>query len=431
MGSQQPRGPRTGIEVDTAALRRARLRSGLSLSEVAGSDLTRQAVHLIETGKVRPTARSLRLIARRLGVPEAALLALPAPSSDERVLSELDELCQRREHSLVLEQARGLLGLGGSPERTAFAHHYAGLALYQLARPSEALLELREARARFETLGNPWWTAESMDWEAITLNMLEDPKALRLGRQALRRYRSLEPRRPETEARVLQHLGTICYALRDYRCGCLYFEEALQVEGGVRELARIARVYHGLGMCYHGLRDHSRAAELLFKTITLYEAEQRITPGPMHQDQPRAENDMGMVLMDQGDMDRAERLFRTALEHYAAAGIERIKSHTLLSLGELRQRQGRLDEALAFVNDAIERAAAYDETFAVTTGYRQLGELHAVRGDHALADTAFQRALALLEEAGLDERAKVCMRAYERVLAERRENRVRARIASA
>lgn len=403
----------------------------MSLADLAGPELTRQAVHLIETGKVRPTARSLRVIASRLRVPEAALLPPPGPGSDERVIGELEHLIEVQDHVAVRDQARRLIALGGTPERTAFAHLYAGRALYALAVPSEALVHLREAEDRFEALRNHWWAAESMDWTAIALNMIEDPRALRVARRALRRYRALEPRRPETEARILEHLGTICYGRRDYERGRAYYEEALGVEGGVRELTRIARVYHGLAMCHHGLRDLRTAREVLIKSLALYEAEQRIAPAPMRMDRPRAEADLGLVLMDEGELGRAEEFLRAALDHYAAAGIERLQSHTLLTLGELRQRQERLDEALEFVVRAIDCAASHDEMLTVTAGYRQLGELYAARGDHHLADSAFQRALAMLQEAGVDERVGEVMRAYERVLADRRQARRRARGASA
>jgi tetratricopeptide (TPR) repeat protein len=431
VGFQRARGPRVGIHVDPAALRQARVNAGLSLAQVAGTDLTRQAVHLIESGKVRPTMRSLRIIAQRLGVAESSLLAPPEPKSDEEAVTELRRLCQRYEFSLATDHARALIARGGSPERIAFAHHYAGWALYALAKPAEALTHTRAARDRFTALRNPWWVAESMDWEAIVLNMLQDASALQVARRALRRYRALEPRQPETESRMLHHIGTIHYGRRDYEAARASYEAALQVDGGVRELASMARIYHGLGMCHHGLNDSRSAAELVFKAVTLYEAEQRIATAPMRQEQPRAENDLGVVVMAQGDLERAEALFRAALEHYTEAGIERLQSHTLLSLGELRQRQDRLDEALDFVKRAIERAASLDETYALTSGYRQLGELYAVLGDHGLADASFHRALVLCEAAGLTARAKDYMSAYERVLADRRETRRRGRSATA
>jgi tetratricopeptide (TPR) repeat protein len=425
VGLQRARGPRVGIHVDPAALRQARVDAGLSLAQVAGTELTRQAVHLIETGKVRPTRRSLRIIAERLGVPESSLLALPGPMSDEQAVAELQHLVERHDDARAAERAAQLIHQGGSPERLAYAHHYAGRTLYALAKPAEALPHAREARRRFDALGNSWWAAESMDWEAIALNMLQDASALQVARRALRRYRALDPRSPETEARMLMHLGTIHYGRRDYEAGRGSYEAAFQVDGGVRELATMARVYHGLGMCHQGLGDARTAADLLFKAVTLYEAEQRIADAPLRQDLPRAENDLGVVLMELGDLERAESLFVAALDRYAAAGIERLQSHTLLSLGDLRQRQGRLDEALDLVTRAIERAAALDEQYALTSGHRQLGELYEALGDRRLADASFHRSLVLCESAGLAERARDYMRLYERVLADRRQARRR------
>ena len=398
---------------------------------MAGSELTRQAVHLIETGKVRPTARSLRLIAQRLGLSESDLLAVPGSGSDRDVISELQELCQRQDYTDAAERALGLIRRAASPERTAYAHHYRGLALYELGKSAEALVHLREALQRFERLGNTRWVAESMDWEAIALHDLQNQTALRVARRALRRYRSLEPRQPETEARILEHLGTIHYRRREYGPGRAYYEAALGVEGGVRDLARIARIYHGLGMCYHGLKELRRAADLVFKALALYEAQQRISPAQMRRGLPAAENDLGTVMIDLGDHDRAEELLRAALDHFGEAGVERPQSFTLLSLGELRLRQDRLDEAFGLFKQAIERAAAFDESHVLTAGYRHLGELYAARGDDVLADASFQRALLLCESAGLGERAREYVRIYERVLSERRQGRRRTRGASA
>jgi len=419
------------VEVDTAALRRARLDAGLSLAQVAGPDLTRQAVHLIETGKVRPTRRSLHIIAERLGVPEWTLLTERGGMTDEAAIAELEALCQRQEYPVAVDQAQRLLAAGGSDELMAYCHHYAGRALYLLARPTEAIVHLREARTRFAGSGNPWWAAESMDWEAMVLQMLEHASALRVGRKALRCYRALDPRRPETEARMLEHLGTICLGRREFEAGRQWYEAALQVDRGVRELVRMARIYHGLGMCHYGLHDLERAGELLFRAITLYEAEQRIATIPLRWGLPQVEADRGVVALARGDLDRADEYLRAALDHYAAAGMERMRSRTLLSFGELRHRQHRLDEALEFVVKAIECASSHEERLTVAVGYRQLGELYAARGDHDLADSAFQRALAMLQDAGMEERLREVMRAYEHVLADRRQARRRARSASA
>src|SRR5205814_1768069 len=162
------------------------------------------------------------------------------------------------EYVLAVGRGRDALERDASPRLRAFAHHYIGQALYRLARPDEALDHLRAARGLFERLGNPWYAAESLDWEAMALHRPEDP------------------------------------------------------------------------------------------------------------------DDLATVLMKQGDLDGAEELLRSALDHFAAAGTERAQSHVLLSLGDLRQRQGRHGDALTFVQRAIELAERYRETLALASGHHQL-----------------------------------------------------------
>ena len=55
---QRPR----GVAVNASALKRARLDAHLSLADVAGESMTKQAVHLFETGRARPSLDKLRLI---------------------------------------------------------------------------------------------------------------------------------------------------------------------------------------------------------------------------------------------------------------------------------------------------------------------------------------------------------------------------------
>ena len=64
MRFRRARGRLSGVDINAATLRQARVAAGLSLAQVGGQELTRQAVHLIETGKVRPSMRSLRSLTK-------------------------------------------------------------------------------------------------------------------------------------------------------------------------------------------------------------------------------------------------------------------------------------------------------------------------------------------------------------------------------
>src|SRR5215471_15817537 len=112
MRTRRARGRLAGVDINPEALRQARVAAGLSLAQVGGLELTRQAVHLIETGKVRPSMRSLRVLAHRLHVPVASLLASNGGGGgpfDESSVADLDRLCRRHEYQEVVVRGREIL----------------------------------------------------------------------------------------------------------------------------------------------------------------------------------------------------------------------------------------------------------------------------------------------------------------------------------
>ncbi len=411
------------MTIDPDLLRQARLKAGLSLAQVAGSDLTRQAVHLIETGKVRPSMRSLQIIARRLGVSAMSFqLHLDAGAEmPHRRAAELERLCERQRFDEVVELASQLLAQETSPYISAFAHLYVGRGLAELGRPEEALPHLRRAQRLFKLEDDPWSAAEAREWQAVALYLKQDVRAVVVVEDALERYRSLEPRRPEVEARMVERLATFLVRRLDYVRAQRCYEQALQIAGPVLDLTRLGRIYHGLGRCCYSLGETRRGIELVSRAVALYAVENDLRPAQARIALPRVENDLGLMLLREGQSERAEELFQSALHGFQEAGAERLQSHVLLSLAEARQRQGRLGDAVDLNERALELAQRLDEWRAEATANRQLGEIHELRREHALADQGFQRALAILDEAGLPGPRAECLAAYERILAARGE----------
>lgn len=56
-----------GVAVIPERVRQARLERGMSLAQVAGDDVSRAFIHLVEQGVARPSLRVLELIAQRTG----------------------------------------------------------------------------------------------------------------------------------------------------------------------------------------------------------------------------------------------------------------------------------------------------------------------------------------------------------------------------
>src|SRR5204862_95671 len=129
------------------------------------AELTRQAVHLIETGKVRPTLRSLQIIARRLGVPALSFQVPGDPEGEPRQrAAELERLCDRQRHADVADLARQILEQSSSRHLTAFANLYLGRSMAHLGSPAEALPHLRRARRLFELERDCGPAAEAREW---------------------------------------------------------------------------------------------------------------------------------------------------------------------------------------------------------------------------------------------------------------------------
>ncbi len=89
-----------GVDVVPDRVREARTAAGLSLQDVAAGFVTRAAIHLVESGRSRPSMALLHHIAARTGKPvewflaEGAPLPPPARSADpvERVREDITQL---------------------------------------------------------------------------------------------------------------------------------------------------------------------------------------------------------------------------------------------------------------------------------------------------------------------------------------------------
>ncbi len=398
------------MAVNAAALKQARIAAGLSLAEVAGDSMTKQAVHLFETGQARPTLDKLQLIVGRLGniSVEGAL----ADASEHR-MTELDE--QQRYEELGALATRLLRELNSTKRTRAVATYYTGKAALHAA-PRRAAALFRQARRRLLRVGDPWLAAEAMDWEAAALYLMQDVSAVEVGRRALESYRALPDRLPHVEARMLEHIGTYRLQRGEHVDAIERYREAIEVAGARLELARLANIYHGMAEGCRQAGDVRRALEYMERAVHIYRTEHDVR-GAVSANLARAENDYGVHLMRLGQWERAQEMIQAALDHYGEMGVEAGRTHALLSMGELQQLRSRLDEAVDWTVEAIDLSQRLGETVTLASGYQQLGEVWAARGDTRGCDACFSRALEILDRSELSERRVECVARYERIRA--------------
>jgi transcriptional regulator with XRE-family HTH domain len=138
----QRRGPTSGLSVDPARVREARLDAGLSLAQVAGNDVSRTLIHLIEHGRSRPSERVLRLIARRTGKPLSYFEARTASDHGAQANSLALEL------AAVADHVRRFLRAGPLTPTEIQAITLVEVNLHQAAALVRSLEQARATRSR-------------------------------------------------------------------------------------------------------------------------------------------------------------------------------------------------------------------------------------------------------------------------------------------
>jgi tetratricopeptide (TPR) repeat protein len=383
--------------------------AGLTLAQAAHGIVSRQAMHQFEAGKARPSEATLEAIARRLAIPSEALVAWP---NDPRELQmrELEERQQWRE----LEQLAGsvLADLTITPRMKAVTGFYFGRAMLDRA-PDEALTELRRARPQLARLGEPWLAAEARDWEGVALYLQQRSEALELGRDALAHYRMIADRDPSVEARMLEHIGTYQLHRQEVAESLASYRQAIDVAGPRLDLARLASIYHGLASGYLRLGNTREALDYFERAVSLCRTAHDVR-GAVTANLARLENDYGDMLVRMGRWERADEMIQAALDHFAAIEVEAGRTYALLTMGDLKHRQGHLDDAMRWTHEAIETATRLHETISLAIGYQQLGELWADLGDHGGFEASFGRALAILDRESLPERRAEALARYGR-----------------
>jgi len=123
-------------------IRQARLDAGLSMTQVAGAEVTRQAIFLIEAGKSRPSMRTLEVIASRTGKAVGSFLRESGNSrppgapvvADARV-EELQALCLQLRFDQAITLGLAMLEHLMTPKVEAHVRQYVGQALVRSTRP--------------------------------------------------------------------------------------------------------------------------------------------------------------------------------------------------------------------------------------------------------------------------------------------------------
>lgn len=407
------RGRRMGVSIRDGSVREARLSAGLSLAGIAGKELSRTAIHLIEHGRVKPSRETLRLIARRTRQPMSYFLpATAAPvAALAKPIAHLERLTTLRDFPTVIATGTSLLSKRWRKADAVHLHFFLGQAHCRLVQPTEALEHLVLARRGFEELDDDVMVVETIDWEAAALGLLESTSALSVALEALDRCRHLEPVPAQTEARILGHIAGLYVVRHSWSTAVRYYEESVAVAGRIKDLLQMAKMHHGLGGALKRMGQPAEARAHYERALILYSLESE--EGAIY----RVENDLGDLLLKEGQLESAEIHLRKALAGCDAIQLERRgRGFILLGLGELYFRRNDYASAREYLDEAMNSAAAVGEQIVTAEAHVLFGQLEERLGRTVSSDRHFGDALQILGKLGMTDRVRDCHMEYANTL---------------
>jgi tetratricopeptide (TPR) repeat protein/DNA-binding XRE family transcriptional regulator len=405
------RGRRLGVEIKPGTVKQARFEAGLSLAQVAGSELSRTAIYFVETGKAKPSMETLRLIATRTGRPLDYFLSRSnlEPRSTPGT-EEIERLIVIGDAAGALAKAESVLNTEKDPDVTARVKFLTATAHLRLAQPVPARRLAASARAYFESGGNMLMTAECLGTEASAAHVMHDPGALALSEGALATVRALNPPAPATEARLLAILGMVHIGNRNWQSAIDAYELAIAAGEVVQDLRRLSLTFSNLSAANLELRRFNEAARYAHRAIAIHETlSDRVGLA-------RSENDLGMLLLRRGDIAEAQSHIERALSLFEQEGVEAQRANLLMSMCELHWLRNELDAAESWARQALDAATRADEPINVAESHMWLGRILEAGGDRSQADVEFSSAFELLQHPSSGQRSSQAHALYADIL---------------
>jgi len=404
-----------GVDIRPGAVKQARSESGLSLAEIAGSRVTRAAIHLIETGRSRPSMPVLEMIAERTGRPVSWFLAPGGRKSAadlefEARVSDLEQLASVQDYEGVRTLATELLTQAMGETFEARVRYFLGRALVRLYQADEAMPHLVRARAIFEALDDNWMVVECMDWIAGAMTIREEPGALALQEDALRLCRSLDPVPLHTEIRLMTNLASVYAHRREWPKAVKMYEQVVAKGQDLQDMGRLARVYAGLGFAYRNLGDLTRAVSYTQKAAafqSLQHDKAALT---------RVELELALLLIRHGDLGSAESHLNKALENCLLNNLEDERNRVLLGMAELHLNRGDYERAAREAHDATRDAERAGLATTAGEGHVALARIRAAAGDERGSDREFAHAIRIFTRLDAPEKLVETHHAYAQVL---------------
>jgi tetratricopeptide (TPR) repeat protein len=338
-------------------VRAARREKGLSQAQLAGDELTKGFISQVESGLVRPSVRSLQIIAARLGKSLDHLIGDQALSSAKRVTFHLlaaQAAAERRDFEAAAREAASALEHEPAVVERAKALRFIATAEMDAGRREAAFERIAEALRVLRPEADPVEYAELLYVRAMNYSALGQlgvaTESYEAARDTVEKYEVTAPR---LRSRILVALGTMYRRLNRTAKAMTTYEQALALASRSSELDLAARGYMGVAV----------------------------------------------ALYDSGELDGAISNYQRALELFRRVADTSFELNVLQSLAAVRFEQGDIEGARSFARTAMERGESVGDTHWAAVAEVVLARIAIAEGDPLRGLLAAQHAEAVLGEA--------------------------------
>ncbi len=392
-----------------ARLRQARLKAGLTQTQLAGERYTKAYVSALETGTSKPSMAALNYLAKRLEIPATALLAGEA---DHWTRLEGDVLLASGRWQEALDiYDRYLAGAPAGGTRAELLRGRAE-ALARLDRGAEAATAGAEAAEIFDRLGRKadavlarYWMASG---EYLQGNLAE---ARGLCEAILVQVRAGLRVEPDFHLRVVIALAAIQTRDGAYDQALAYLAEIRGLAAGLDDRRRASYLFD-LAHSYRETGDYEAAVRTGYASLTLFTAMQAAA------ETAALENDLALAFVKIGNLPRASELAASARTKFEALEDDRWLAHVDDTAAQIALAGSDLDLAATLAGRAIGGAELTGNKNALVAALVTQAQVRRQRGDIEGASADFARAADLARAAGSRGRIREVLGAWSEMLAE-------------
>ena len=375
-------------------VRAARRELGLSQAQLAGEELTKGFISQVEAGLVRPSLRSLQIIAARLGrgieyfvgdqpltstkrvhyhrvAAEAAAERSDWRTVRQEVESALTHTPTRRERGKLL-RVLVLAELATHDSEHAFEHITEALALLDPTADAEDVATLHYARGRaYFDLGQ----------------LVAATEAFEASRDLVEKHEIADPR---LRSRLLLALGTTYRRLERTAKALATYESALALASRTSELEVAARSHMGIAASLYDEGDLDGAIGAYERARALLE---RLSDATLELSVLQS---MASVSVDRGKLEVAREFAERCRFRAMAIGDDRMAAVAETELARAALAAGDPEAALVSATHAEKVLATIEDDRQRASALRAIGAAEDARGDHPASDRAYREAIALV-----------------------------------